>query len=251
MEFSQSWEPRTFSLARAREKQPRGPTGVRASFLITGTGGKVGKSTVGCALGFALRARGLRIGVMKPAEVGCADYNGKLEASDTRALALAAGCGLPVELMCPYRYRSATSPPAAAELDSLPPPELGRISDCFDRIAAASDLVLVESTGGLAEPLTWQTDFADLAAALDLEVIVVIGNRPGALNSALLSLRYAASKGLRVAGWIFNELEPALPPGDPTTVKTLSRLTDTSCLGTMRFKEPLSIEVVEKLLLRT
>jgi dethiobiotin synthetase len=220
------------------------------NFLITGTGSRVGKSTVGCALGFAFRARGLRIGVMKPAEVGCADHNGQLEASDTRALALAAGCDLPVELMCPYRYHSATSPPAAAELDSQPQPELERISDCFDRIAAASDLVLVESTGGLAEPITWQSDFADLAAALDLEVIVVIANRLGAINSALLTLRYAASKGLRVAGWILNDLEPAVRPGDPTTVKTLSRLTDTSCLGTMRFKEPLSIEVVEKLLLR-
>ena len=220
------------------------------NFLITGTGSRVGKSTVGCALGFAFRARGLRIGVMKPAEVGCADQSGQLEASDARALALAAGCDLPVELMCPYRYRSATSPPAAAELESLPQPELGRISDCFDRIAAASDLVLVESAGGLAEPITWQADFADLAAALDLEVIVVVANRPGALNSALLTLRYAASKGLRVAGWIFNDLEPALRPGDPTTVKTLSRLTATPCLGTMRFKEPLSIEVVENLLLR-
>src|SRR5215470_17095978 len=107
------------------------------NFLITGTGGRVGKSTVGCALGFAFRARGLRIGVMKPVEVGCPDYNGELEASDTRALALAAGCSLPVEQMCPYRYRSATSPPAAAEFDSLPQPELGRISDCFDSIAAA------------------------------------------------------------------------------------------------------------------
>jgi dethiobiotin synthetase len=220
------------------------------NFLITGTGSRVGKSTVGCALGFAFRARGLRVGVMKPVEMGCADHDGELEASDTRALALAAGCSLPVELMCPYRYRSATSPPAAAERESLPQPELGRISDCFDLIAAASDLVLVESTCGLAEPITWQSDFADLAAALDLEVIVVIANRPGAINSALLTLRYAATKGLRVAGWLINELEPAPGPGDPATVKTLSRLTDTSCLGTMRFKEPLSIEVVEKLLLR-
>ena len=54
----------------------------------------------------------------------------------------------------------------------------------------------------------------------------------------------------RVGGWIFNELEPAMRPGDPTTVETLVRLSKTSCLGTMRFKEPLSIEVVEKLLHR-
>jgi dethiobiotin synthetase len=132
----------------------------------------------------------------------------------------------------------------------LPPPAFGRISDCFDRIAAASDLVLVESTGGLAEPITWEADFADLAALLELEIILVVANRPEGLNSALLTLRYAASKGLRVAGWILNDLEPATRRGELITAKTLSRLTNSPCLGTMRFKEPLSIAVVEKLLLR-
>ena len=38
----------------------------KRSFLITGTGARVGKTTVGCALGFAMRARGLRVGIMKP-----------------------------------------------------------------------------------------------------------------------------------------------------------------------------------------
>jgi len=219
-----------------------------SNFLITGTGGRVGKSTVGCALGFAFRARGLRIGVFKPAEVGCADYNGQLDAPDIRALALAAGCDLPEELTCPYRYRTAAAPPTAAELDSLPPPDLGRIRACYDRIAAASDAVLVESTGGLAEPLTWEADFADLAVLLDLEAIVVIANRPGCQGEALVTLRYAASRGLRVAGWLLNDLDPCPSSVAQATAGAIARLTGTSCLGTMRFKEPLGIGVVERLL---
>src|SRR5215469_13241652 len=100
------------------------------NFLITGTGSRVGKSTVGCALGFAFRARGLRLGVMKPAETGCEEKNGVLEPADARALVLASGCEVPLEIVCPYRYPSPLAPAAAAQIDTLPPPDLGHIKDC-------------------------------------------------------------------------------------------------------------------------
>ncbi len=220
------------------------------NFLITGTDTGVGKSTVGCALGFAFRARGLRVGVMKPAETGCEERDGILDPADARALVLASGCGLSLETVCPYRYRSPLAPAAAAEIDSLPPPELGRVRDCFDRICAASDIVLVEGAGGITVPLTWRFDFADLAAALNLELIVVIANRLGCLNATLLTLHYAASKGLRIAGWILNDVEPATSPAALSNADSLRRLTDAPCLGAMRFKEPLGIGVVERLLAR-
>jgi len=223
---------------------------MKFGLLITGTDTGVGKTMVGCALGFAFRARGLRVGVMKPAETGCDERNGTLEAADARALAFASGCELPMETICPYRYRSALAPAAAAQVDSLPVPDLGRITDCFDRIAAASDIVLVEGAGGIAVPLTWSIDFADVAAALHLDLIVVIANRLGCLNSALLTFRYAASKGLRVAGWILNDVEPPTTLAALTNGNSLAHLTEVPCLGVVRFKEPLGLAVVEKLLVR-
>jgi dethiobiotin synthetase len=220
------------------------------NFLITGTDTGVGKSTVGCALGFAFRARGFRVGVMKPAETGCEERGEELDPQDARALMLAAGSILPLDLVCPYRYRSPLAPAVAAEIDDLPAPDLGRIAECFDRIAAESDIVLMEGAGGLAVPLTWKADFADLAAALDLELIVVVANRLGCLNAAVLTMRYAASKGLSIAGWILNDVEPAISPAAATNAASLSRLTDVPCLGTIRYKEPLGKGVVEKLLAR-
>jgi dethiobiotin synthetase len=218
------------------------------NFLITGTDMGVGKSTVGCALGFAFRARGLRVGVMKPAETGCEQRDGGLEPADARALMLASGSSLPLDVVCPYRYRQPLAPAAAADIESAAPPELGRIAECFDLISASSEIVLVEGSGGLAVPLTWKADFADLAAALDLSLIVVIANGLGCLNAAVLTFRYAASKGLPIAGWILNDVEPATTPAARTNADTLGRLTEVPCLGTMRFKEPLGKGVVEKLL---
>ncbi|MGH7778750.1 MAG: dethiobiotin synthase [Candidatus Binataceae bacterium] len=214
---------------------------MRLKFLITGTGTGVGKSAVGCAIGFALRARGMRVGVMKPAETGCeagADAGaGILEPADARALALASGCDLPLELICPYRYRS-----------PLAPPDFEHILDCFRKIESASDAVLVEGAGGLAVPIVWGVDFADLAAKLRLPLIVVVANRLGCLNAAMLTFNYAQSKQLKISGWLLNDVEPALTPASLTNAASLARMTEVPCLGTMRHKEPLAKTVIEKLL---
>ncbi|MGC1675901.1 MAG: dethiobiotin synthase [Candidatus Binataceae bacterium] len=218
------------------------------NFLITGTGPRAGKSTVGCAIGFALGARGMRVGVMKPCETGCPERAGILEPADTRALALASGCALPLELICPYRYRSPLAPPAAAENDSLAPPDPEHIVDCFRKIESVSDAVIVESGDGLAAPIAWGFDFADLAAKLELSLFVVIANRLGCLNAAMLTFSYAQSKRLKIVGWLLNDVEPVLTPPALTNADSLARMTEAPGLGTMRHKEPLAKSVIEKLL---
>jgi dethiobiotin synthetase len=217
-------------------------------FLITGTDTGVGKTTVGCALGFAFRARGIRVGVMKPVETGCADVGGKLEAVDARALALAAASPLPLELICPYRYRSRLAPAAAADIDHLPPPDLADIARCFREIAAGSDAVLVESAGGIATPITWDSDFADLASLLGLELIVVVGNRLGCLSAAVLTLKYAESHGLTTAGYVLCDIEAGASPAAETNEASLMRLISAPYLGRMRYREPLAKAIVELLL---
>src|SRR5277367_6588814 len=150
----------------------------KRSFLITGTGARVGKTTIGCALGFAMRARGLRVGVMKPIDT--------LESKDAQALALAVGSTMPMDSICPYRDISLPA--------SLDPPHLARIAECFNEIAAQSDVMLVECIDMI--------DFADLAATLDLEVIVVVGNRPGCAEATTPMIQRCESRGLKLAGYI-------------------------------------------------
>src|SRR5271170_2637 len=143
-----------------------------ANILITGTDTGVGKTTVGCALAFALKARGLRVGVMKPVETGV-----EQAPMDAVALKAAAGSEHPLELICPFRYRLPLAPAAAAQAEGKPLPDLDRIKDSFSEIAASSDIVLVEGAGGLAVPITWDLNYADLARELDLEIVVVVANR--------------------------------------------------------------------------
>ncbi len=216
--------------------------------LITGTDTGVGKTMVGCALGFAMKVRGLRVGVMKPAETGCAEQAGELLPADAIALRASASAIHPLEIICPYRYRSPLAPAAAAQADAIAPPDPHRIIGLFERIAADSDVVMVEGAGGIAVPLGWDFNYADLAAALGLTLILIVANRLGCLNAAVLSLDYAARRNLHVAGYILNDAEPADSPAARTNAASLRRLTTVPALGSVRYKEPLSLEIVSNVL---
>ncbi|MGD0074293.1 MAG: dethiobiotin synthase [Candidatus Binataceae bacterium] len=214
---------------------------MQQKFLITGTDTGVGKTTVGCALAFALKTRGLRVGVMKPVETGVAEI-----ASDAEALRAAASSDDPLDLICPFRYRAPLAPVVAAEAEGLPPPDLHRIKIAFSEIAARSDLVLVEGAGGLAVPITWETSYADLARDLNLEIVLVIANRLGCLNATLLTLDYAVRRGLRVKGYILNQAYQDDSPAVASNAAALRRLTDVPHLGSIRYKEPLGLAIVEQ-----
>lgn len=186
-------------------------------FLITGTAARVGKTTVGCALGFAMRARGMRVGVMKPVDT--------IESQDAQSLALAVGSTMPMELICPFRYRA----------DSALAPDLAHIARCFDEIAAQNDVMLVESANTM--------EFAELAAKFELEVIVVVGNRRGCVDATMLAIQRCEDRGLKIGGYILCDCDPTPAVNEAS----LRELFGGFYLGRMRHREPLARTIVEKL----
>jgi dethiobiotin synthetase len=186
-------------------------------YLVAGTGARVGKTTVACALGFAMRARGLRVGVMKPVDTP--------ESQDAQALALAVGSILPIDAICPYRFSSTLAP---AQIDRA------HIARCFRRIAAQSDAVLIEAASAI--------DFTDLAAMLDPEIIVIVGNRPACVDAMPRVLQRCRDRALKLAGCILCDCEPA------PHVETFDPPPGVAYLGRMRYREPLSKAIVENLL---
>jgi dethiobiotin synthetase len=68
--------------------------------------------------------------------------------------------------------------------------------------------VVVEGAGGWFAPLTDSQFVADLAAALALPVVLVVGLRLGCLNHALLTVAAIRQRRLHLAGWIANLIDP-------------------------------------------
>ncbi|HXG50278.1 MAG TPA: dethiobiotin synthase [candidate division Zixibacteria bacterium] len=212
--------------------------------FITGTDTGVGKTFFACGLAASLRGRGYRVGVMKPAETGCARADGSLLPDDAARLKAASGCELPLEVVCPYALREPLAPSLAAERDGVRI-EIDRIVRSYREIRAAHDVTLVEGAGGLMVPLLPAYTFADLAALLELPVIVVAANRLGAINHLLLTLEHASCKGLRVLGYVLNRSAADASLAAETNREALSTLTAVPCLGEI---EPMETDVEHSLL---
>lgn len=75
----------------------------------------------------------------------------------------------------------------------------------------ADDFLLVEGAGGLLSPLAERTTVADFAVALGLPVLLVVPDRLGCLNHALLCTEALVARGLRCAAIVLNRLSPAHP----------------------------------------
>ncbi|HNW78569.1 MAG TPA: ATP-dependent dethiobiotin synthetase BioD, partial [Candidatus Competibacteraceae bacterium] len=82
------------------------------------------------------------------------------------------------------------------------------ILDAFAQLQRAADLVWVEGVGGFRVPLGMDWDTADLAQALRLPVVLVVGMRLGCLNHALLTAEAIMRRGLLLAGWVANCIDP-------------------------------------------
>src|SRR5260370_26591667 len=210
----------------------------KPGFLISGTDTGVGKTRVGCGLAAGFRKLGLRLGVRNPAETGCEACGGECVALDALALRAAANSSGPMEAICPYRYATPLAPAAADEIENRAAPDIAQIRRYYQRLAASSDLMLIEGAGGLAVPITWTENYADLALALDLDLILVVNNRLGCLNAALLSLKYATHRGGRIAGYILTDATPENSPAARTNATSMRRLTKIQCLGEIAHGAP-------------
>ena len=192
------------------------------SLFVTGTDTGVGKTTVACGIAAALRQSGCTVGVFKPSETGCRPgSDGQLQPNDALRLRFFAGSDLDLRTICPYPLREPLAPLLAAQRDGVRI-DVDEICRIYGSIAAAHDLTLIEGAGGLLVPLAPGVTFADVAARLDAPLLVVVGSRLGAINHALLSVRYAQSMGLRVLGYVVNFLKPNPDLAERTNVKVLS-----------------------------
>jgi len=211
---------------------------VARSLLITGTDTGIGKTTVASAIAAALRRRGHNIGVVKPVETGCEPgSDGTLTASDALQLRWAAGRADPIEVVCPYRLREPLAPSVAAQRDGATI-EFADVVRHVRVVIESSELALVEGAGGLLVPLTTASTFADLARACDLRVLVVVGNRLGAINHARLTLDWARAATLSVAGYVVNTLAADADLAAQTNVEVLRELCGPS-LGVLPFLGPI------------
>ena len=175
--------------------------------FVTGTDTGVGKTLVSAALLHTLARHHRRVVGMKPVAAGLIDHHGHWISEDVLALRAASSVTVPPELDNPVALPDPLSPHIAAQ-------RAGRLITTAELLAAhralkeRADVVVVEGAGGWRVPINDHETLADLARAIGVPVVLVVGLRLGCLNHALLSVEAIRADGLQLAGWVANTVDP-------------------------------------------
>ena len=168
------------------------------AYFITGTDTDVGKTTIAAGLLYAAREAGLSTVAGKPVASGCEITPQGLRNADALALMAESSVTLTYDEVNPVAFE----PPIA----------------------------LIEGAGGWRVPLSGQDSLSDLAQALDLPVILVVGVRLGCISHALLTAEAIARDGLQLAGWVANIIGPKTARLEEN-LATLAERLPAPCLG--------------------
>ncbi len=202
----------------------------KLAYFVTGTDTEIGKTHAACALLHAARLAGHSALGMKPVAAGTDDAGRN---DDVERLCAAASVAAPREWINPFLYAAAVAPHIAAA-ETGRPITLSGIEQAYAQLRPLAEVIVVEGVGGFRVPLNESDmegfDSADLAVALDLPVILVVGLKLGCISHALLTAEAITARGLTLAGWIANRIDPHMARAEEN-LATLSRQIGAPLLG--------------------
>ena len=217
--------------------------------FVTGTDTGVGKTRIAAALCVAYAAHGKRVAAMKPVASGCMQTRAGLRNDDAETLRAAMTVRAAYGDVNPYAFEPAIAPHIAA-MEAGCPIDFGLLDGCYERLCMQSDVIIVEGAGGWLTPLDATRTFADLAVRWQLDVILVVGLRLGCLNHALLTAEAIEARGLKLAGWVGNSVDPDFARREANTETLHARLA-ANCLGIFPYSPESSAREVSNEFLST
>ncbi len=201
-------------------------------FFVTGTDTGVGKTLIARLLIEACKRAGYRVAAMKPVAAGVEEDGMN---ADVRLLMAAANVKAPAELVNPYCFPQAVAPHIAAQRAGVTMC-LEVVEHAYARLAAQAEVVVVEGAGGFLVPFNDEAGMDAIPARLQLPVILVVGLRLGCLNHALLTAEAIRARGLELAGWIANHIDPDMEEVQ-ANLTSLHSLLRSPCLGEIPWHE--------------
>ncbi len=217
---------------------------MRRGFFITGTDTGVGKTWLTVSLMHYFRNRGRSVLAMKPVASGCRLHNGVLCNEDALLLQKHAGEFVDYSDINPYALTLPVAPHIAAAKSGIVV-KFDILIKKYLKLQACADVVLVEGVGGWHVPLNEHQDVADLAVALGLPVVLVVGIRLGCINQAILTYNAIKSSVLPFAGWVANCTDADMLCLQEN-IETLTERFTVPCLGILPYCQNADFEYFAK-----
>lgn len=209
-------------------------------FFITGTDTDCGKTTATLLLLNAAKQRGLKTVALKPIACGAEKTEQGLRNRD--ALLLQAACteSLYYEEVNPIVLAEATSPHIAAQRANRRLNIRQIAGFCRGTLMRKADLGLIEGAGGWRVPISERELLSELPKELKVPVILVVGMKLGCLNHAILTVESILRDGIRLAGWIPNQLEADMPFYEEYK-NTLMQLIPAPCITEIFYQQNINL----------
>lgn len=218
------------------------------AYFIIGTDTNVGKTYVASALVQHFVQLGFKTVGMKPIASGCElnepselGTTGELLNEDVTALNNASNVKAPLNIVNPYRFAPAIAPHIAAQQVGVEI-NLDNIEVAYQQLSTLADVVIVEGAGGFLVPLNQTQTLADLAVQLKLPIILVVGMKLGCINHALLTVEAIKVRGLTLAGWVANQIDPEMPMFAENLASLKQRIAS-PCLSVVRWQETAQFDI--------
>lgn len=206
--------------------------------FVTGTDTGVGKTCVSTGLMRLWASQGLSVGGMKMVAAGTSIIQGQEVNEDVVALQAASTVSLGIQDVCPLMLKEPCAPHISAQLEGVVIHRDQLISHVRRTLPRAERWV-IEGAGGFTVPLSqpghegrWGLD--DIALDIGWPVVMVVGLRLGCLNHALLTQDAIKAKGLTLAGWVGNCVEPDMP-WRQENLEALEHWMDAPCWGVVPY----------------
>jgi len=191
------------------------------SLFVTGTDTGVGKTFTVTQLLRLLRASGKSCAGFKP--ICCGDRR------DAELLVAASSDGVSIDDVNPCWLKTPAAPMTAAQIEQVKI-DVGALLEAFTALRKRVEHVLVEGVGGWMVPISAAYFVSDLAAEINLPVLVVAQNRLGCLNHTSLTVRSIENERLPCAGVVLNSFPGAADIAVATNEAILGRVLDVPIL---------------------
>ncbi|MFN7857710.1 MAG: dethiobiotin synthase [Acidovorax sp.] len=192
-------------------------------YFVIGTEPGAGKTLIASGLLHALAPHHPRVVGMKPVATGLVPWGDDWGCEDALSLRAASTVAVSAALDNPVLLPEALPAQIAAARAGVHI-DVAALVQSYRALAAQADAVVVEGPGGLLEPLNDTHTAADLALALALPVVLVVGLRAGCTSHALLTAEAIRARGLHLAGWVANQPMADTEAADAMTACLRERL---------------------------
>jgi dethiobiotin synthetase len=197
------------------------------TIFIAGTDTNIGKTIVTGLISSILKDQGYNICTQKWITTGY-----KKNSNDIKThLSIMKSKKIENEnLTMPYCFKFPASPHLSAKLGNRKI-SINKIKNALKKLSSKYDFVIIEGTGGLFTPITNKKVFIDLIHELNIPVILVIGNKLGAINHSLLSIEAIKNRKIKLLGLIFNNIATENKKILNSNIETIKKISKAKVLG--------------------